>query len=107
MFNINFSNSTHINRLRRFFLSTGQLSSSSHVVQSASRVRPRIEEIREKRVAIFEKELKRQQSLVTRLEKIEVQYQGLNDENTPLIMNKGVSTPYNCAQRKFILKYFP
>ena len=76
---------------------TGQLSSSSH----AARIRPRIEEIREKRVAIFETELKRQQSLVTRLEKIEVQYQGLNDENTQLIMNKGVSTPYNCAQRKF------
>lgn len=85
---------------------TGQLSSSSHVVQSAVPARPRIEEIRKKRVAIFEKELKRQQSLVTRLEKIEVHYQGLNDESTQLIMNKGVSTPHNCAQRKYSLLQF-
>ena len=87
-----------------YFFFSGQLSSSSQVQNV--KTRPRIEEIREKRVAIFEKELKRQQSLVTRLEKIEVQYQGLNDENTQLIMNKAVSTPFNCAQRNFVTFYF-
>nr|SVE88783.1 EOG090X0A3R [Daphnia sinensis]SVE89407.1 EOG090X0A3R [Daphnia sinensis]SVE90027.1 EOG090X0A3R [Daphnia sinensis] len=58
----------------------------------------RIDEIRGRRVAIFDKEHKRQQALIPRLEKIEVIYEGLNDEKITLIMNKGVSTPYNCAQ---------
>nr|CAG4647246.1 EOG090X0A3R [Megafenestra aurita]SVE92533.1 EOG090X0A3R [Megafenestra aurita] len=57
-----------------------------------------INEIREKRLSIFDKELKRQQALITRLEKIEVSFKGLNNESTTLIMNKGVSTPFNCAQ---------
>jgi len=56
-------------------------------------------------VALFEKELKRQQSLVTRLEKIEVAYQGLDNANSTLIMNKGISTPFNCAQRKYPSDY--
>nr|SVE75901.1 EOG090X0A3R [Daphnia hispanica] len=58
----------------------------------------RIDEIRGRRLSIFDKEHKRQQGLIPRLEKIEVAYEGLNNETTMLIMNKGVSTPYNCAQ---------
>nr|SVE76530.1 EOG090X0A3R [Daphnia longispina] len=69
--------------------------SNAHVVQQT---RLRIEEIRAKRLSIFDKELKRQQALIPRLEKIEVTYEGLDNETTTLVMNKGVSTPYNCAQ---------
>nr|CAG4643376.1 EOG090X0A3R [Ilyocryptus agilis] len=65
---------------------------------NASRRKPCIEEIQNKRISVFDKELKRQQALITRLEKIQVNYQGYNDETTTLIMNKSVSTPYNCAQ---------
>lgn len=39
--------------------------------------------------------------MVGRIEKIEVRYLGLPDDVT-LIMNKGISTPYNCAQREYI-----
>nr|CAG4637206.1 EOG090X0A3R [Ceriodaphnia reticulata]SVE73082.1 EOG090X0A3R [Ceriodaphnia reticulata] len=73
-----------------------KLSSLSNVHANLPKLR--IDEIRGKRVSIFEKEYKRQQALISRLEKIEVTYQGLNNESTTLVMNKGVSTPYNCAQ---------
>lgn len=77
----------------------GQFSSlgNAHSAQSS---KLSIGDIRQKRLDIFNQELKRQQSLISRLEKIEVNYQGFNDETVTLIMNKGVSTPYNCAQRK-------
>lgn len=63
----------------------------------------RIDEIRRRRLTIFDKEHKRQQALIPRLEKIEVNYEGLNNEAITLVMNKGVSTPFNCAQRKLFL----
>lgn len=44
-------------------------------------------------------EKKRQYDKVGRIEKIEVQYKGLPNECT-LIMNKDISTPYDCARRK-------
>lgn len=78
----------------------GHLSSSSNVPASSQHPRLCMEEIRAKRVALFDKELKRQQSLISRLEKIQVSYQGLDNDGARLIMNKGLSTPYNCAQRK-------
>ncbi|XP_025101936.1 39S ribosomal protein L39, mitochondrial-like [Pomacea canaliculata] len=53
-------------------------------------------DVRQKRSALFEEEKKRQFSLVTRIEKIEVQYKG-TPEDTTLVMNKGLSTPFNCA----------
>ena len=53
-------------------------------------------EIREKRNALFEKEKARQLSLVTRDEKIQVSYNG-TPEPCNLGMNKGLSTPFNCA----------
>ncbi|KAI5732847.1 hypothetical protein M8J76_004797 [Diaphorina citri] len=46
---------------------------------------------------IFNKEFKRQQNAVGRIEKINVTYKGL-PEDAELIMNKNLSTPYNCAQ---------
>jgi hypothetical protein len=70
-----------------------------HAIQSNSR--SRIQETRNKRVSLYDKEWKRQQALISRLEKIEVSYEG-QPENAILIMNKGVSTPFNCAQRKYL-----
>lgn len=46
---------------------------------------------------LFELEQNRQRSAVGRIEKIEVRYLGLPEDAT-LVMNKGLSTPYNCAQ---------
>lgn len=45
---------------------------------------------------LFNKEKLRQQSLITRVEKLEVKYHGV-PSNCTLIMNKNMSTPYNCA----------
>lgn len=53
-------------------------------------------EIRKKRNEIFQEEKKRQFSLVTRIEKIEVQHKGPPEDCT-LYMNKNLSTPFNCA----------
>lgn len=61
-------------------------------------------EIRQKRNSLFESEKQRQLSLVTRIEKIEVEYKGLPEECS-LVMNKGLSTPFNCAMRKFFLTF--
>jgi len=52
--------------------------------------------VRQKRVEMFENEMRRQVALVTRIEKIKVEYEGLPEKCT-LIMNKGLSTPFNCA----------
>ncbi|KAK3886822.1 hypothetical protein Pcinc_009047 [Petrolisthes cinctipes] len=53
--------------------------------------------VQKKRMDLFSKEAERQAALVTDVEKIEVQYQG-QPEDCTLIMNKNISTPYNCAQ---------
>ncbi|XP_013788113.1 39S ribosomal protein L39, mitochondrial-like [Limulus polyphemus] len=53
-------------------------------------------EVRKKRNAIFNKEKERQQALITRVEKIEVRHEG-TPENCTLMMNRNISTPYNCA----------
>lgn len=49
---------------------------------------------------LFDLEKKRQRDAVGRIEKIEVRYLG-TPEDTTLVMNKNLSTPFNCAQRKF------
>lgn len=48
---------------------------------------------------IFNFEQKRQREAVGRIEKIEVQYEG-QPENSIFVMNKKISTPYDCAKRK-------
>jgi len=55
------------------------------------------EEVRRKRSALFDAELKRQQDLIPRIEKIEVQYEG-QPENATLFLNKDLSTPFNACQ---------
>lgn len=58
------------------------------------------EEIVKKRNAIFNAESQRQREQVGRIEKIEVRYLGV-PEDTTFMMNKGISTPFNVAKRKF------
>ena len=56
-------------------------------------------ELTKKRNALFGREKARQTSLVSRVEKIEVDHVG-PPENCRLLMNKNLSTPFNCAMRK-------
>ena len=56
-------------------------------------------EVRKKRNVLFDDEKNRQLAFVKRIEKIKVEYKGL-PENCTLLMNKNLSTPYNCAMRK-------
>lgn len=58
-----------------------------------------VQEHRQYQNELFNVEQKKQKEHVGRIEKIEVRYLGL-PEDTTFIMNKGISTPYNCAQRK-------
>ncbi|ELT97460.1 hypothetical protein CAPTEDRAFT_170981 [Capitella teleta] len=53
-------------------------------------------EITKKRNELFGREKARQLALITRVEKIEVEHVG-PPENCRLLMNKGLSTPFNCA----------
>lgn len=54
------------------------------------------ETVRQLKNDLFSKEKCRQQSLITRIQKIEVKYNGVPSDTT-LMMNKNISTPYNCA----------
>ncbi|KAM8977004.1 large ribosomal subunit protein mL39 [Pelodytes ibericus] len=54
-------------------------------------------EISQMRVELFNKEKERQLSLHPRIEKIEVKHAGKAEPGTVFVMNKGISTPYNCA----------
>ncbi|XP_072441844.1 large ribosomal subunit protein mL39 [Chiloscyllium punctatum] len=54
-------------------------------------------ELLQKRSQLFDKEKDRQRALIPRIEKIEVKHVGTPDPGTVFIMNKGLSTPYNCA----------
>lgn len=46
-------------------------------------------------------ERKRQKEAVGRVEKITVKYEGV-PERKELVMNKNISTPYDCAKRKLL-----
>ena len=56
-------------------------------------------EVRQKKNELFGREQARQLAHVTRVEKIEVEHEG-PPENCSLLMNKGLSTPFNVAMRK-------
>jgi len=61
------------------------------------------EEVRKKRSAMFTEEVSRQKNLIPRIEKIEVQYEGVMagkdvPDNATLILNKGLSTPYDVTR---------
>jgi len=55
------------------------------------------DEIIRKKNRIFDSEQKRQRGNVGRIEKIEVRYLGTPNDAT-MLLNKNLSTPYNCAQ---------
>lgn len=55
------------------------------------------EEVRKKRNELFTQEKERQAALITRVEKIEVKCLGPMEQCT-LMMNKGLSTPLDCAR---------
>lgn len=57
-------------------------------------------DIRKHQNELFDVEKKRQRDAVGRIEKIEVQYLGL-PEDTTLVMNANLSTPFDCARRRF------
>lgn len=59
----------------------------------------RLTDIRMYQNELFDAEKKRQRDAVGRIEKIEVHYLGL-PEDTTLVMNAKLSTPYDCARRK-------
>lgn len=52
---------------------------------------------------LFTDEQRRQRENVGRIEKIEVRYLGLPHDTT-LVMNRELSTPYDCARRKYFLQ---
>lgn len=47
---------------------------------------------------LFNAEKDRQREQVGRIEKIEVEHIGYGEKSITLIMNRDISTPYNCAQ---------
>ncbi|CAF0887394.1 unnamed protein product [Brachionus calyciflorus] len=49
------------------------------------------------RARLFDEEKSRQLKEIERIEKIQVTVENLDSQNVKLIMNKGLSTPYNCA----------
>lgn len=64
----------------------------------ASRLSPT--ERAERQNDLFNQEKHRQLSFTPRTEKIEVKHVGKTDPGTVFVMNKNISTPYNCAMRK-------
>ena len=61
--------------------------------------------VRQKRSRLFDNERKRQTDLIPRIEKIEVKYVGV-PENTTLVMNRNLSTPFDVAKRKGVGNHF-
>lgn len=54
-------------------------------------------EARKRRSQLFDKEKRRQQSELGRIEKVEVKYKSVEDEIV-MVMNRNISTPYDCAR---------
>lgn len=58
--------------------------------------------VREKRSKMFSEEKENQFKAIGRIEKMEVEYIG-KPENVVFMMNKNISTPYDCARRKYCI----
>lgn len=61
--------------------------------------------VRQKRNELFGQEKARQLALISRVEKIEVRHVG-PPEDCMLSMNKGLSTPFNCAMRECVTELY-
>jgi len=77
-----------------------------HLVKENVRVqkihpRPQVtnQVIQIKRSKLFSEAKEAYKKSIGRITKIQVEYKGV-PENAQLIMNRNISTPYNCAQRK-------
>ncbi|XP_074652786.1 large ribosomal subunit protein mL39-like [Tubulanus polymorphus] len=82
---------------RQKFIESHHNSTKSWVLQGWQPVRTLTnQEVRNKRCLIYDQEKLRQESLIRRIEKIQVIRKGPTEDLT-LIMNKNLSTPYNCA----------
>ncbi|XP_067849465.1 39S ribosomal protein L39, mitochondrial [Heptranchias perlo] len=73
------------------------LGPSGRFLSTSADLHPASTERLQKRSYLFDKEKERQRDLVPRIEKIEVKVVGKSNPGTVFIMNKGLSTPYNCA----------
>ena len=71
----------------------------SQSLACSSKARINNSQVTQKKNELFGREKARQASLITRIEKIRVDHKGPPEECT-LMMNKGLSTPFNCAMRK-------
>ncbi|MBN3309389.1 RM39 protein, partial [Amia calva] len=72
--------------------------SLSGLASGSAAVRPVSAELRRLRSELFSREQARQRAQFPRTEKIEVSLQGPGLQGTLLVMNRGLSTPYSCAQ---------
>lgn len=90
-----FNSSNRVLFLLRGAYSRHRYFCSSSVATSESRFTN--EAVIKKRDALFTAEKERQAALITRVEKIEVRYLGPVEDCT-LIMNKGISSPHDCAK---------
>lgn len=63
-------------------------------------------EIIRHRARLFEEEKSRQLKEIERIEKIEVIVEDQEKKKVKLIMNKDLSTPFNCAMRKYFHFYY-
>ncbi|XP_026477028.1 39S ribosomal protein L39, mitochondrial-like [Ctenocephalides felis] len=77
---------------RRVFKNSNKIKIQQQCERSLSSL-----EAKERRNELFTLEKKRQREDVGRIEKIEVRYLG-TPEDVTLVMNKNLSTPFNCAQ---------
>ncbi|KAJ6647538.1 39S ribosomal protein L39, mitochondrial [Pseudolycoriella hygida] len=87
-----------MNSVKSHFL---RLSTKNNVTKISKKFLSTIEE-QGRRSELFSLEQERQKQNVGRIEKIEVRYLGQPNDTT-LVMNKGLSTPYNCAQHLTLL----
>jgi len=94
----------------RYFATRFSTSTQTHLTNHSPSVHPTLTHnvpnisTRLKRLELFESERIRQQSLVSRIEKIQVHYEGAYE--TELFMNKHLSTPLDCARHleEYIVK---
>ena len=73
----------------------------NHVNSTVNIVSSKRDEASKRRSEMFTIEKQRQIDQIPRVNKIEVQYKGIPEDVT-LYMNKGLSTPFNVAQRKYL-----
>ena len=76
-----------------------RLLGQNHVNSTVNIVSSKRDEASKRRSEMFTIEKQRQIDQIPRVNKIEVQYKGIPEDVT-LYMNKGLSTPFNVAQRE-------